>query len=205
MVRIVLLLRHGETALNRRGAFRGLADVPLSERGVSEAERLAARVVGAYRLSAVYASPLERARATALPIATAYGVTVQTDERFIDLDYGPWTGKARGDLAPDERRVLNEWHRQPDVPLPGAESPERVQARALAGLEACAARAGECVAIVSHEVVIQVILCDVLGLAIRNYRALAQHMATLNELGRVGPRWRVLLLDSAWHLDEEEC
>jgi broad specificity phosphatase PhoE len=53
MVTRVLLLRHGETALNRSGALRGLIDVPLSEHGQRQARQLAARIAAEYQLSAL--------------------------------------------------------------------------------------------------------------------------------------------------------
>lgn len=56
----VLLLRHGETALNRSGALRGQIDVSLSDNGRREANQLAARVASAYPVTAVFSSGLSR-------------------------------------------------------------------------------------------------------------------------------------------------
>ena len=40
-VRTVYLIRHGETQANREGRFRGLDDVPLSQRGLAQADGVA--------------------------------------------------------------------------------------------------------------------------------------------------------------------
>src|SRR5690606_22975990 len=46
------------------------------------------------RVAAVYASPLERTRETAEPIARLLGLEVVPDEGLIELDVGEWTGMA---------------------------------------------------------------------------------------------------------------
>ena len=70
----VVVIRHGETAWNRDEVFRGRADVPLSERGREQAQRLAGALAGR-PIEAVYSSPLCRARETAegLPGAETSG------------------------------------------------------------------------------------------------------------------------------------
>jgi broad specificity phosphatase PhoE len=93
MVTTVLLLRHGETALNQSGALRGVLDVPLSGDGKREACQLAARIAREYRLTAIFSSTLLRARSTAEEVARATGHDVQIDERFNDVDYGAWAGR----------------------------------------------------------------------------------------------------------------
>ena len=85
---LAYLVRHGETPLNEAGVLRGLADPPLDETGRRQAERLGA-ALGSLGLAAVIASPLLRARQTAL------GLDVTVDQCLLDRDYGPWTGISR--------------------------------------------------------------------------------------------------------------
>jgi broad specificity phosphatase PhoE len=56
----IFIIRHGETAWNREGVFRGRADVPLSEHGREQA-RLLAEALKQAGIEAVYSSPLARA------------------------------------------------------------------------------------------------------------------------------------------------
>lgn len=197
----VLLLRHGETALNRSGALRGQVDVPLSALGEREAARLARRVRDEYALTALYASPLSRARATAEAVAVATGVAVEIDARFSDLDYAGWAGRCVETFSTAERDAFHRWQRQPDVPLPGADDPHAAQRRAFDGLvERTRSRDG-CIAIVTHDAILQLLLCRILGIDLRSYRGLVQHTATLNELSRTGEIWNVHLVNSTWHLD----
>lgn len=197
----VLLLRHGETALNRSGALRGLVDVPLSAAGKWEAERLADRVRGAYAVGAIYTSPLVRARATAAAVGRAVGLDTEVDAELVDIDYGGWAGRDPQTFTAAEREAFGRWLREPEVPLPGAEDPRRVQARAVAALAARARATDRCLAIVSHDAILQLLLCGILGVPLRSYRGIAQHTATLNELRFEGERWTVELLNSTWHLD----
>lgn len=197
----VLLLRHGQTALNRRGALRGQIDVPLSNVGEREASRLAKRVQHEYTLTALYASPLSRARMTAEAVAAATGNTVEIDRRFTDIDYNGWAGRDLKRLSATDREEFDRWRRNPDVPLRGADNPRVAQDRAFRGLvERCRAR-DTCVGIVTHDAILQLLLCRVLGVDIRSYRGLVQHTATLNEISYSADRWQVHLINSTWHLD----
>lgn len=200
----VLLLRHGETALNRSGAFRGLLDVPLSSHGEEEARRLAARVMGEYRLSGLCASPLLRARQTAEPLGLLAGLSVEVDDRFRDLDYGPWAGREPASLSEREQEELRGWARTPERGLLGAEDPAAVQSRALFALVERARASEDAIAIVTHDAVLQLILCELLGLELRSYRGLTLHTASLTELDRVGHGLHVRLIDSTWHLSDRE-
>jgi broad specificity phosphatase PhoE len=202
MVTTVLLLRHGETALNRSGALRGLIDVPLSEHGQRQVRLLAERIAAEYQLSALWASTLVRARATAEAVARVTGLGVQIDARFNDVNYGSWAGRTWEELSPEEQGEFRRWQNHPEVPLPGAEHPADVQRRALAGLTTLAEAENGCIAIAAHDAVLQLLLCGVLDIDLRSYRGIAQHTATLNELERTAAGWRVRLLNSAYHLDD---
>lgn len=204
MARTLLLLRHAETALNLSGALRGRLDVPLSDHGVWEARRLAERVATEYAVQAVYSSPLSRARATAEAVAERGGVDVLPDERFIDLDYGGWAGRLPDTFSTLETEEWRRWLRHPEVPLNGAEKPLAAQRRARAALEELGAAGEGCIAIVTHDAILQLLLCDLLSIHLQSYRGLVQHTATLNEVAGSRDGWRVRLLNSTWHLDNGE-
>ena len=88
---VIYLLRHGQTAMNRRMALQGRSDLPLNETGIAQA-----RAVGQWfrqegiAFRRVYSSPLGRAMETA---ALAAGdVPVLRDDRLLEMDYGPYEG-----------------------------------------------------------------------------------------------------------------
>ena len=78
---MLILVRHGQTAANAAGLFLGRADPPLTDLGRGQADALAAALP---RPGRVISSPLARAQQT----AAAFGVPVELDERWIEMDYG---------------------------------------------------------------------------------------------------------------------
>jgi len=89
---LVLLVRHGETPTTGRilpGRAKGLH---LSEAGQAQAEGVAERLAVLPKIDAVYASPLERTRETAKPIAAARRLPVTVDRGLLEADIGEWTG-----------------------------------------------------------------------------------------------------------------
>ncbi|GAB3501317.1 histidine phosphatase family protein [Amycolatopsis cihanbeyliensis] len=80
---IVHLLRHGEVH-NPGGVLYGrLPGFRLSATGRKQAITVAEALTG-HRIAYVVASPLERARETAAPIADAHRLEVDTDDRLIE-------------------------------------------------------------------------------------------------------------------------
>ena len=86
-----MVIRHGRTEANAAGLLLGRADPALDDRGRAQAASLAAAVGPVDR---VVASPLRRAQET----AAAFGLPVETDERWIELDYGEWDGRPVADV-----------------------------------------------------------------------------------------------------------
>ncbi|HET6569628.1 MAG TPA: histidine phosphatase family protein, partial [Rhodothermales bacterium] len=72
----IFLVRHGATILTAEDRFAGATDVPLSDEGREQAQRLAMRLSGE-PIAGVYASPLGRALETAQILARPHGLVVQ--------------------------------------------------------------------------------------------------------------------------------
>ena len=80
------LLRHGEVFNPQRILYGRLPGYRLSERGEAMAQRVAGYLSANRQVDVVISSPLERAQQTAAPIASAFGLPVQTDNRLIEAD-----------------------------------------------------------------------------------------------------------------------
>lgn len=96
----VLFVRHGRTPTTGQvlpGRAKGLH---LGDEGVAQAERAAERIaaLGKRKVKAVYASPMERTKETAAPIADGLGLKVRSRRGLIEADFGAWTGRKLGDL-----------------------------------------------------------------------------------------------------------
>jgi len=160
---IVCFVRHGSTPTTGKvlpGRARGLH---LSENGRSEAAETADRFDGV-KVAAVYASPLERARETAAPIATKTERPVVIDRGLVECDFGEWTGAELSKLA-----KLPEWKTVQRFPsgfrFPGGESFVELQARVVAVADRYRTEhPGQIVVAVSHADCIKAVLASALGI-----------------------------------------
>lgn len=149
---VAILVRHGQTGTTGSVLPGRAPGLHLSDAGREQAERVAGRLAGfgAGAVAAVYASPLERTRETAAPIARAVGRRVRTDEGLLECDFGDWTGRRLAAL-----RKLAAWRQVQRYPsgfrFPGGESFTEMQGRIVGALQALAgAHPGETVVAVSH-------------------------------------------------------
>jgi probable phosphoglycerate mutase len=160
---LVLLVRHAvtpTTGVKLPGRAPGLH---LSDEGRRQADVAANRVAKIPKLCAVYASPLERARETALPIARVLGLAVRIERDLAELDVGDWTG-----LSLKRASKKPEWsiiQRHPSgFRFPGGESFPEMQTRMTAALARLVARhPGEIIAAVSHADPIKAAVAQALG------------------------------------------
>jgi probable phosphoglycerate mutase len=147
----LLLIRHGETALNVARVLQP-ADTPLSERGVAQAEALAARL-GAMDVRAIVSSDLPRALRTAQAIAAATGATIETTPLLQERNFGDWRGQPYDRLPLDPLTMAGA--------PPGGESAaafaQRVAA-AFAHVVQRRASLGGTLAVVTHGLVIRALL-----------------------------------------------
>lgn len=141
---MLILVRHGQTRINAGGLLQGRIDLPLDEIGRGQAEAIGRAVRARFPDAVVVSSPLQRARQTAESIVPSPVL----DERFLELDYGDFDGKAMSDV-PDETWAL--WRRDPHFRPPNGETLVELDARVRPALEELAERARTSdVVIVSH-------------------------------------------------------
>jgi broad specificity phosphatase PhoE len=167
----VLLVRHGETVWHADNRYAGRTDVALSERGREQAERLAAGLHDA-RLSAIWTSPLARARDTADAVARATGLRPRADDRLRELDFGVAEGLTRAEMGERFPEALKAFGADPVAHhLPGGEHPGAAVARALACLhEVRGLDPDGRVLVVAHTTLARLVLCELLGLPLADYR-----------------------------------
>ncbi|MBI4297602.1 MAG: histidine phosphatase family protein [Chloroflexi bacterium] len=199
------LIRHGRTDWNRQERYRGRFDLPLDQEGERQAQALAQRLAPV-PLEAVYSSPLRRAWSTAQAVVQARGLEVRTLAGLLDIDYGEWQGLALDEAQSRYPKLYRSWQEQPqEVSLPGGESLAQVQARATSALEEVSRRHPRAlVALVSHRVVCQVMLCAALGLGLSHFWQVVPEVASLQVLEHEAGRFRVALFNDACHLRTAE-
>jgi len=80
------VVRHGETIWNVERKVQGITDVPLTDKGRSEAKELQ-DLISTLNIDVVISSPLDRARETA-KILIDSTLPINTDDRIKERDWG---------------------------------------------------------------------------------------------------------------------
>ena len=146
---VLWLVRHGESTWNALGLAQGHSDQPrLTRRGVRQA-RYAANQLRGCPISAVYASDLRRAVATAAPLAAALELGVSRDPRLRERGLGVLEGTPSVAVPAALSGVAGSRVIDPDARPPDGESLRDLYWRA-AGFASDLLDAGLQVAVVAH-------------------------------------------------------
>ncbi len=134
--RILVLVRHGQSAWNLRNLFTGWRDVDLTEQGIAEAKAAGRKLVQQnLRFDVAFTSRLKRAQHTLELMLGEMGqsnVPVFQDQALNERDYGDLTGQKKEEARAkwgDEQVQI--WRRSYDVAPPGGESLRDTAARML--------------------------------------------------------------------------
>jgi len=112
-----ILLRHGETNWNRELRIQSRNDIPLNQKGISEAKKVAKKLKKEI-ITAIYTSPLKRARHTAQIIAKEFGIEPIVDERLVEINHGKWAGHREKDILKREPEKFKRWKKTPWEVIP---------------------------------------------------------------------------------------
>jgi phosphoserine phosphatase len=180
----IILVRHGHVEGISPERFRGRADLSLTAEGVKQAEATARRIHATWTPSAVYASPLSRAVATAEAIGRPIGLSPNSLDGLVDIDYGKWQGLTPDQVKAQWPELLDTWYRSPDwAAFPGGETLQDVLTRAVSALrEVIQRHPRDTVVLVGHDSVNRVILLHALQLPLSRYWRLAQRPCAINEI-----------------------
>jgi probable phosphomutase (TIGR03848 family) len=188
------LIRHASHGLLGRAIVGRVPGVPLSPEGMRQAEALAERLE-ASSIQALYSSPLERARATAAPIAVRLRLEVQIADELNEIDYGAWTNRTLAEL-----HELEEWRRfnifRSGSRIPDGETMIEVQQRMLRLIDRlCSAHPDRTIGLGSHGDVIKATLAYYLGVSLDLFQRIEISPASVSivRMERYGPE--VLLIN----------
>ncbi|GAA3769887.1 histidine phosphatase family protein [Microbacterium kribbense] len=125
----LIFVRHGETDWNLTGRIQGSSDIPLNDTGRCQARAVAAELRdGLDGPVTIVASDLSRARETAEIIAAELGLDApRLYPQLRERAYGEGEGKTGAEAA----SLWGSWR---TAQVPGAESPDQLRRRALAGV-----------------------------------------------------------------------
>jgi len=160
---LVLLVRHGSTPTTGKLLPGRAPGLHLADTGKAQADAVAERIATLPKVAAVYASPLERTRETAAPIAKRLGHKVAAERGLLECDFGEWTGQELKNLM-----KLPEWSTVQRYPsgfrFPGGESFPEMQGRIVGTMAKLRERhPGETVVAVSHADPIKAAVAEAVG------------------------------------------
>lgn len=198
----LLLVRHGETAWNAGQRLQGHTDIPLNERGLQQAARLAVALTGE-PLDAVYASDLLRAHATARAVADVAGLPVQTDTGLRERCFGIFEGLTYAEIAQRWPDQSERWRRRdPDFGAEGGETLREFSERAVAAAARLAAKhPGQSILLVAHGGVLDVLYRAAVRAPLEAPRTWALGNATVNRLLHSPEGFALVGWNDAQHLD----
>jgi glucosyl-3-phosphoglycerate phosphatase len=185
-VRMLVLLRHGQTDYNVAGRMQGHLDSVLTSDGVAQAAAAAPDIakVGPDR---IISSDLKRARDTAEHVGDACGLPVRYDQRLRETHLGEWQGRTVTEIEQDYPGAIAAWRSDPSWAPPGGESRIDVVRRSRPVVEELDDELGDVprgtVVLVAHGGLIAGLVCGLLALP----------TSTWPSIGGLGNcRWAVL-------------
>ena len=175
---IVYMLRHAQSVANTKGILAGQDNsVELSKDGRKQAQLLVT-YLSKLKINRVYSSPLTRCIQTIQPYMQLNpDLDFEIDEKFIEMDYGLWSGRRLSALARDRR-----WRSVQDKPstftFPQGESFRSMRKRVDLALAELSKEKGG-VLVVTHGDIIKMSLASALGLPIDRFQKFVAEPASL--------------------------
>jgi 2,3-bisphosphoglycerate-dependent phosphoglycerate mutase len=179
----LLLIRHGETDMNRELRFQGQVNVGLNTRGHEQAQRLAARMAGE-TADAFYVSDLLRARQTAEPIASELSLKPVAEKGLREQHFGRVDGMRVDDIQREHPEAWAGWLRfDEDFAMPQGESTRSFHARVMEAVQRLvAAHPRQTVVVVTHGGVLDMIYRTARSLGLNGPRQSEIPNAGLNRI-----------------------
>ena len=180
---MLFLVRHGRTAINVGNKLQGRIDHPLDEVGRQQAIEIASVFKNIDR---VISSPLIRAKQT----ADAFGLPIEIDQRFIELDYGDFDGMLQKEVP---ATTWNEWRRNINFRPPNGETLVELDVRVREALSELSNEArSKNVVVVSHVSPIKAAIAWTIGTEIGSSWRMLLDRASISriEITENGPSMR---------------
>lgn len=134
-MKIIYVIRHGETDFNKNGKYLGRTDISLNTVGMAQAKQLAEKA-GNLNIEVIFCSPLNRALETAEFIKPNHACEIITDNHFIERSVGIYEGLTKEEAKKEypELYIRNITRIFNDAP-PKGETINQVKERVFSGLD----------------------------------------------------------------------
>ena len=178
----IIFLRHGQAKNNTDRILAGRTEgIPLTETGIKQAEHTA-EFLQHMNISAVYSSPIQRAKHTAEIVGKHNSLDVTIDERLIELDMGKFTGMPYDEIFNSHGNVFMKFYNgELEIAHNGVETFSDVKKRVLGIVNhVIENHPDENVVLVTHMDPIKAMLSTIVNLSATNLFELIIANASLN-------------------------
>ena len=179
---LLYLVRHGQTEANRHRTFQGTTDFPLNDTGHTQALDIMT-YLRTEPVTAMYTSPMIRARETAGPLAEHFSIVPESIPDFHEVDCGRWEGVVFDQIVEEDPERLGQWLTDPEVAAPDGESLGSVYRRVKDPLNRIVDTHREsegAIVIVAHGAVNRAIICHLLDIQPDRAFRFDQHNGCIN-------------------------
>jgi probable phosphoglycerate mutase len=178
----IIFLRHGQAKNNIERILSGRTPgIPLTEKGIDQAKK-AAKFLEHMNISAIYSSPIERAKHTAEIVGQHNALDVIIDDRLIELDMGKFTGVSYDQIFTNHGNVFMKFYNgELEIAHNGVETFAEVKKRILGIVDyVIETHPNENVVLVTHMDPIKAMLSTIVDLTPTNLFELIIANASLN-------------------------
>ncbi|MBS1268006.1 MAG: 2,3-bisphosphoglycerate-dependent phosphoglycerate mutase [Nitrosopumilus sp.] len=178
----IIFLRHGQAKNNTDRILAGRTEgIPLTETGIKQAQHTA-ELLEHMNISAIYSSPIQRAKHTAEIAGRHNSVDVTIDERLIELDMGKFTGMHYDQIFNSHGNVFMKFYNgELEIAHNGVETFSQVKNRVLSLVDHVIEKhPDENVVLVTHMDPIKAMLSTIVELSPTNLFELIIANASLN-------------------------
>jgi broad specificity phosphatase PhoE len=199
----LLLVRHGETALNSSQRFWGKTDVELGFQGLRQAESLRDRLANV-KIDFVYSSKLKRTVITAETLISNRNLEVIKCPQLNEIDFGELEGLDFTEINSRYPEINVRWmRRDPELKYPGGESLPQMEARVREFSKILDRHSlNDTILIVAHSAIIRTLICQLIGLDMSYRWSLQVDLASLSIIETYSNTSILCLLNDVSHLNE---
>jgi alpha-ribazole phosphatase len=179
----LLLVSHAQTEWTDQGIFQGHTDIPLNERGRRQAHALQNHLAPE-KFDAIVASDLRRATETAAILALPHAMSVATDPRLREMNFGEWEGLTYADIQQAYPAALAAWRENPiQMGPPQGEHLGDVEGRLQRFVRDLERHSQEStILLVAHRGSLRTLLCILLSLPVERHWEFRLEVASLSEV-----------------------
>ena len=178
----IIFLRHGQAKNNTDRILAGRTEgIPLTDAGIKQAEHTA-QLLEHMNVSAIYSSPIQRAKHTAEIVGKHNSLDVTIDDRLIELDMGKFTSMPYDEIFNSHGNVFMKFYNgELEIAHNGVETFSEVKKRVLGIVDHVIKKyPDENVVLVTHMDPIKAMLSTIIDLSPTNLFELIIANASLN-------------------------